>query len=51
MLTCLTGTLTRLNGIASGADDYLVKPLRTPSLVERIRWAIRHRLKLLSHQD
>ena len=43
MLTCLGGTLPRLNGISSGADDYLVKPLKIPFLIERIRLAVRLR--------
>ena len=48
LLTCLGGTLPRLNGISSGADEYLVKPLKIPLLIDRIRLAIRLRSEVES---
>ena len=43
MLTCLGGAMSRLNGFSSGADEYLIKPLKMPDLVSHLRAAINHR--------
>lgn len=43
MLTCLGGALSRLNGLAAGADDYLTKPFKMPELVAHLQAAIRQR--------
>ena len=36
MLTCLGGTMSRLNGFSVGASEYLTKPVKMPYLVSRI---------------
>ena len=51
MLTCLGGTLPRLNGLSSGADDYLVKPLKIPLLIDRIRLAVRLRSEAVNESN
>jgi DNA-binding response OmpR family regulator len=43
MLTCLGGTMSRMNGLSSGADDYLTKPFKMADLVHSILGAMRHR--------
>ncbi|MCU0787656.1 MAG: response regulator [Verrucomicrobia bacterium] len=47
MLTCLGGTISRMNGIDAGADDYLTKPFQLPTLPDRIRTAVRQRARIL----
>jgi len=39
MLTALSSEMARLNGLASGADDYIAKPFSTKELIERVRRA------------
>jgi DNA-binding response OmpR family regulator len=46
MLTCLGGTVSRLNGLSAGADDYLTKPFKVTDLISHIRAAIEHRAQL-----
>ena len=46
MLTCLGGTLSRMNGMDAGADDYLTKPFQLPTLADRIRAAVQQRAGL-----
>ena len=41
----------RVKGLASGADDYLVKPFGTSELLARIRTAIRHTRTSLSNPE
>jgi DNA-binding response OmpR family regulator len=43
MLTCLGGAMSRLNGLAAGADDYLTKPFKMPELVSHLHTAIEQR--------
>jgi DNA-binding response OmpR family regulator len=43
MLTCLGGAMSRMNGLSSGADDYLTKPFKMGDLIHSIRGALRHR--------
>lgn len=40
MLTALSGQLTRLNGLAAGASDFISKPFSPKMLLERIRVAL-----------
>src|SRR5690349_9079584 len=37
LLTALSSELARINGLGSGADDYITKPFRVRDLVERIK--------------
>jgi two-component system alkaline phosphatase synthesis response regulator PhoP len=39
MLTALSSEIARLNGLASGADDYIAKPFRLKDLIDRVRKA------------
>ena len=41
MLTALGGQLSRLAGLESGADDYVVKPVRPRDLVRRATMLVR----------
>jgi DNA-binding response OmpR family regulator len=41
MLTALDGVEDRVNGLDSGADDYLVKPFAFPELLARVRALLR----------
>ncbi|GAA1778779.1 response regulator transcription factor [Leucobacter iarius] len=41
LLTALDGTAHRVDGLDSGADDYLVKPFRLPELLARVRALLR----------
>lgn len=43
MLTCLGGSISRLNGFSAGADDYVTKPFKMRELAARIRGAICNR--------
>jgi DNA-binding response OmpR family regulator len=43
MLTCLGGALSRMNGLSSGADDYLTKPFKMGDLVSSIRGVLQNR--------
>jgi DNA-binding response OmpR family regulator len=47
MLTALGETEDRVNGLDSGADDYLPKPFRTEELMARMRAVLRRRGNLL----
>jgi DNA-binding response OmpR family regulator len=47
MLTCLGGTVSRLNGLSAGADDYLTNPFKIPELISHLHSAIRHRAELM----
>ena len=40
MLTALSSEMARLNGLASGADDYIAKPFSTRELIQRVRKAV-----------
>jgi DNA-binding response OmpR family regulator len=42
MLTALGGQLSRLAGLESGADDYVIKPVRPRDLVRRATLLVRH---------
>lgn len=44
LLTARSGLLDKLQGLESGADDYLVKPVHPQELVARIRTLLRRRL-------
>lgn len=48
MLTCLGRTMARINGITSGADDYLMKPIKAGELAGRIWAAISQRAAVAS---
>jgi len=50
MLTCLGGTLSRCNGIYSGANEYLTKPFKIPILIERLRAVTGHEVDLDSDE-
>jgi DNA-binding response OmpR family regulator len=43
LVTALSGELTRLNGLASGADDYLTKPVNPAELLQRVEQGLRLR--------
>lgn len=43
MLTCLGGSMCRLNGLSAGADAYLTKPFKMPDLILHLQTAIQHR--------
>lgn len=48
MLTCLGGSMCRLNGLSAGADEYLTKPFKMPDLVARLQKAIQRRTRASS---
>lgn len=43
MLTCLEGTLSRMNGLSVGADGYLIKPVKIADLLRHIHGAVEGR--------
>jgi DNA-binding response OmpR family regulator len=43
MLTCLGGTMSRLNGLSSGADQFMSKPFKMHELITSIETAITRR--------
>jgi CheY-like chemotaxis protein len=43
---CLGGTISRMNGMDAGADDYLTKPFQLPTLPDRICTAVQHRARV-----
>ena len=43
LLTARDGVTDRVNGLDSGADDYLVKPFMFPELLARLRVLLRHK--------
>lgn len=46
LLTALSGELARINGLGSGADDYVTKPFSVRDLVARVRARLQPATKL-----